>query len=67
LDFGAIDHMTPHSYLLTSYVSLFDNHMVVDIGTHIPINGSGNVSILPSLSLKDFHYVSKLSYNLIFS
>ena len=46
LDSGATDHMTPHSSLLTSYVSLFGNYITVANGTHRPITGCGNVSLL---------------------
>jgi len=66
LDSGATDHMPPHSSLLTSYVSLFSNYIIIANGTHIPIIGRGNISLLPSLSLKDVLYVPKLSNNLFF-
>ena len=65
LDSGATYHMTPHSSLLTSYVSLFGNHITVANETHIPITGRGNVSFLPSLNLKDVLHVPSLSNNLI--
>ena len=65
LDSGATNHMTPHSSLLTSFVTLSNNHITIANGTHIPIHGRGNVSLLPSLSLKDVLYVPKLSNNLI--
>jgi len=54
-----------NSSLLTSYVSLFGNHITVANGTHIPIIGRGNVSFLPSLNLKDVLHVPSLSNNLI--
>ena len=65
LDSSATDHMTPHSSLLTSFVSLSDNHITIANGTHVPIHERGNVSLLSSLSLKDVLYVPKLSNNLI--
>lgn len=66
LDFSATDHMTSHSPLLVSYVSLSGNHITVANGTYIPINEHGSISLLPSLSLKDVLHVPKLSDNLIF-
>jgi len=65
LDSGATDHMTLHSFLLTSYVSIFENQITVANGTHIPITGHGNVSFLSSLNLKDVLHVPNLSNNLI--
>jgi len=44
LDSSATDHMTPHSSLLTSFVTLSDDHITIANGTHIPIHGRGNVS-----------------------
>ena len=44
LDSGATDHMTPYSSLLTSFVTLSDNHITITNGTYIPIHGRGNVS-----------------------
>lgn len=63
---GAIDHMMPCSSVLTSYVFLFSKHIIIANATCIPIIGCGNVSLLPSLNLKDVLYILKLSKNLIF-
>jgi len=57
--------MTPHSSLLTSYISLFGNRITVANGTCIPISKCGNVSLLPWLNLKDVLYIPKFSSKLI--
>ena len=65
LDLGATDHMTPHSSLLTSYVSLHGNYITIVNGTSISIVGHGNISLMPFLNLRDVLYVPQLSNNLI--
>jgi len=66
LDFGATNHMTHHSSLLISYVSLFGNHITIANGTSVSIIGCGNVSPLSSFNLKYVLYIPSISNNLIF-
>jgi len=66
LDSGATNHMNPNSSLLTTFVSLSNNYIIIANETHIPIHGRGNISLLPSLSLKNVLYVPKLFNNIIF-
>ena len=54
IDFGATDHMTPHSSCFSSYNVLSCNqHINVANGSNTPITGHGNIHLQPSFPLKN--------------
>jgi len=66
IDFGATDHMTPHSSYFSSYTVLSGNHHITNVnGSTTLVTGRGNIHLQPSFPLKNEFHVPKLSNNLL--
>ncbi|RDX67700.1 hypothetical protein CR513_53383, partial [Mucuna pruriens] len=67
LDSRATDHMTTFPSHFASYLKVPKRQLInVTNGDHVPIVGSGNVSLHSSLSLHNVLHVPKLANNLIY-